>query len=110
MTQGISPKRWAARRLEWQTTIITWRKRRAAGAEAPAAIAGGNPRLRGPVHGLLIPLYNDQMLSLLDNLCAPSGITAMEDGTLLITDVYNKVVWQVKGGATGGRSGRRPRR
>ena len=45
-------------------------------------------------------LYNDQMLSLLDNLCAPSGITAMEDGTLLITDVYNKVVWQVKGGTS----------
>lgn len=45
-------------------------------------------------------LYNDRMLSLLDNLCAPSGITAGEDGALLITDVYNKVIWQVKGGSS----------
>lgn len=45
-------------------------------------------------------LYNDRMISLLDNLCAPSGIAAAGDGALLVTDVYNKVIWRLKGGSS----------
>lgn len=43
-------------------------------------------------------LYGGRMFSLLDDLCAPSGIAAAGDGTLLVTDLYNKVIWQIKGG------------
>lgn len=35
--------------------------------------------------------------SAMDTLCAPSGITAMPDGSFLVTDTYNKVVWRVEG-------------
>lgn len=31
-------------------------------------------------------------------LGAPSGVIVLEDGSLLVTDVFNKVVWSVKGG------------
>lgn len=44
-------------------------------------------------------LHSGRMFSLLDNLCAPSGIAAAGDGTLLVTDLYNKVIWQIKEGA-----------
>lgn len=37
-------------------------------------------------------------LSAMDIMCEPSGITAMEDGSLLVTDTYGKVVWKVKDG------------
>ncbi len=37
-------------------------------------------------------------VSAMDMMCEPSGITAMEDGTLLVTDTYGKVIWQVKDG------------
>ena len=35
--------------------------------------------------------------SAMDTLCAPSGITSMPDGSFLVTDTYNKVVWRVEG-------------
>ena len=35
--------------------------------------------------------------SAVDTLCAPSGITSMPDGSFLVTDTYNKVVWRVEG-------------
>lgn len=35
----------------------------------------------------------------LDALCAPGGIAAGEDGSLLVSDLYHKVVWQVRDGA-----------
>lgn len=35
--------------------------------------------------------------SAMDVLCAPCGITAAEDGTFLVTDTYNKVIWKVEG-------------
>lgn len=38
--------------------------------------------------------------SAMDALCQPCGVAAMDDGTLLVTDLYNKVVWQVKDGAS----------
>lgn len=34
-------------------------------------------------------------LSAMDVICAPSGIAATKDGTILVTDVFNKRVWQV---------------
>lgn len=39
-------------------------------------------------------------VSIMDVMCEPSGIAAMEDGSLLITDTYDKVIWRVKDGAS----------
>lgn len=35
--------------------------------------------------------------SAMDVMCAPCGITAAEDGSFLVTDTYNKVIWKVQG-------------
>jgi len=35
-------------------------------------------------------------LSAMDVICAPSGIAADGDGSLLVTDVYNKQIWRVR--------------
>lgn len=37
-------------------------------------------------------------VSAMDVMCQPCGIAAMADGSLLVTDTYNKVVWQVANG------------
>ena len=34
--------------------------------------------------------------SAMNVICAPSGIMMMDDGTMLVTDTYNKVVWRNK--------------
>lgn len=34
-------------------------------------------------------------VSAMDVMCAPSGIAAMDDGTLLVTDLYYKLLWRV---------------
>ncbi len=34
--------------------------------------------------------------SAMNVICAPSGIMMMDDGTMVITDTYNKVVWRTK--------------
>ena len=39
-------------------------------------------------------------VSAMDVMCQPSGVAAMEDGSLLVTDTYHKVVWQVKNGVS----------
>ena len=36
--------------------------------------------------------------SAMDVMCEASGLAAMEDGSLLVTDTYRKVIWQVRGG------------
>lgn len=35
-------------------------------------------------------------LSAMNVICAPSGIMMMGDGTMVVTDTYNKVVWRTK--------------
>lgn len=35
---------------------------------------------------------------LIDGVCAPSGIALAEDGTVYVTDVYNKVIWSMRDG------------
>ena len=35
-------------------------------------------------------------VSAMDVMCAPSGIAAMDDGTLLVTDLYHKLLWRVQ--------------
>lgn len=35
-------------------------------------------------------------VSAMDTICAPAGIIGMGDGSFLVTDTYNKVVWRVK--------------
>lgn len=37
-------------------------------------------------------------MSAIDVMCQPCGLAAMEDGSLLVTDRYNKVIWRVSGG------------
>lgn len=39
-------------------------------------------------------------VSAMDVMCQPSGLAAMEDGSLLVTDTYNRVIWRVKDGAS----------
>lgn len=34
-------------------------------------------------------------VSAMDIMCQPCGVAEMEDGTLLVTDVYNKIIWRV---------------
>lgn len=36
-------------------------------------------------------------VSAMDIMCAPNGITAMDDGAFLVTDTYNKKLWRVQG-------------
>lgn len=43
---------------------------------------------------------NPCMVSAMDVMCAPSGLALTEDGTLLITDTFNKRLWQVQDGAS----------
>lgn len=38
--------------------------------------------------------------SVLDAMCQPCGVLALADGSLLVTDAYNKVIWQVKDGVS----------
>ena len=38
------------------------------------------------------------VMSELDVNCAPSGIAVSEDGAVLVTDTYGKVIWKVQGG------------
>lgn len=35
-------------------------------------------------------------VSAMDIMCEPSGVTLMEDGSLLVTDTYGKQIWKVK--------------
>lgn len=37
-------------------------------------------------------------VSAMDIMCQPCGIAAMEDGSLLVTDGYNKIIWRVSNG------------
>ena len=37
-------------------------------------------------------------VSAMDVMCAPSGIAAMSDGTILVTDTYHKRLWRVREG------------
>lgn len=39
-------------------------------------------------------------VSAMDIMCEPCGILAMEDGSLLVTDTYGKLIWQVKDGVS----------
>lgn len=39
-------------------------------------------------------------ISAMDVMCAPCGIAAMSDGTILITDVYHKRLWRVREGVS----------
>lgn len=39
-------------------------------------------------------------VSAMDVMCEPSGIASMEDGSLLITDTYGKLVWRVQDGVS----------
>lgn len=34
----------------------------------------------------------------LDKACRPQGVTLMEDGSMLLTDVFNRVIWRVSDG------------
>lgn len=43
--------------------------------------------------------YGLSAISAMDVMCAPSGIAAMAGGTLLVTDTYHKLLWQVRLGA-----------
>lgn len=38
--------------------------------------------------------------SIMDVICAPSGITITPDGDILVTDTYHKVIWQIRDGAS----------
>ena len=40
------------------------------------------------------------VLSEMDVMCAPSGIMMLEDGALLVTDTFYKVVWRVQDGVS----------
>ncbi len=40
-------------------------------------------------------------LSAIDALCGPSGIAAAPDGSLLVTDLYNKRIWTLQSGSSG---------
>ena len=37
-------------------------------------------------------------VSAIDVMCRPCGLAAMEDGSLLVTDRYNKVIWRISNG------------
>lgn len=39
-------------------------------------------------------------VSAMDVMCAPSGIAAMSDGAILVTDTYHKRLWQVRQGVS----------
>lgn len=39
-------------------------------------------------------------MSGMDVMCAPGGAAVMEDGTILVTDVYYKLLWKVKDGVS----------
>lgn len=39
-------------------------------------------------------------VSAMNIMCRPNGIAAMEDGSLLVTDTYNQVIWRVEDGAS----------
>ena len=45
-------------------------------------------------------------VSAMSIICAPSGIMMMDDGTMLVTDTYNKVVWQTKDGKSTVKAGK----
>lgn len=38
--------------------------------------------------------------SAMNTICAPSGIVEAGDGSFLVTDTYNKVIWKVNGGVS----------
>lgn len=42
--------------------------------------------------------YKTFAVSAIDVMCQPCGLAAMEDGSLLVTDGYNKVIWRVSDG------------
>ncbi len=48
----------------------------------------------------LAALEGISAVSAMDRMCQPSGAAVMADGSLLVTDTYNKVIWQVKDGVS----------
>ncbi len=46
--------------------------------------------------GYTLPAFAAE--SIMDVICAPSGITITQDGDILVTDTYHKVVWQIRDG------------
>lgn len=57
-----------------------------------AQTAAENAQAPAPV---LEKVVSFSELNAMDVICAPSGIAAMKDGSLLVTDVYNKRLWRV---------------
>ena len=47
-----------------------------------------------------LPSSDLTVVSAMDVMCEPSGILFLEDGSFLVTDIYNKVVWRVADGAS----------
>ena len=48
----------------------------------------------------VVPPYTLTVVSAMDVMCEPRGILFLEDGSFLVTDTYNKVIWRVADGAS----------
>ena len=70
-----------------------------AGAAAPAADAAVSPAASDSP-AAAGESEQTGTASAVDAMCEPCGILALDDGSLLVTDAYNKVVWQVKDGVS----------
>ena len=44
--------------------------------------------------------YTLTVVSAMDIMCEPSGILSLENGSFLVTDTYNNLIWQVADGAS----------
>ena len=74
------------------------------GIDGALSPAGGATRAQGAAVLMrfcenVAPTYNLTVVSAMDVMCEPRGILALEDGSFLVTDSYNKVIWQVADGA-----------
>lgn len=70
--------------------------------EVPGTDAPTAPATRAEIAAALMNYvkgYGLSAISAMDVMCAPSGIAAMADGTLLVTDTYHKLLWRVRLGA-----------
>lgn len=70
----------------------------AAPSEAPSS-AAADPAPE-PAEEDLPTSYTMTIVSAMDVMCEPRGILFLGDGSFLVSDSYNKVIWQVTGGAS----------
>lgn len=97
---AISP--YAAQAVDWARTngILSGDEVGRFSPRSPASRAQAAVIFQKYTSGYNVSRGPDGLASAMDIMCEPSGIVQREDGSLLVTDTYHKVIWLVEDGVS----------